>query len=295
MGVLTCDTWLRRTFAAALALLLLHGCAVPSPQARGTRTMEWATEQGWRSLVLPGRVFDIQAFVPGSLQRAQRLTVYIEGDGLAWLDRHTPSFAPTPVDPLGFRLAVADMGAGVVYIARPCQYTFGPSFKGCQQKYWGSHRFAPEVIESMNDAVEQLRRRYGASELVLVGYSGGAAVAALLATRRSDVAALVTVAGTLDTDLWARTQRVSPLQASLNPKDVASRLASLPQWHFVGQKDLVVPGSVLTSFLMGASGQDREPTRSPVIQVMPGFDHQCCWAAAWPELSRRFAGPAAGH
>lgn len=290
MGVLTRCTGLRRMLAAAFALLLLQGCAAPSPQARGASAIAWAAQQGWRPLVVPGHVFDIQAFVPRSLQRVQKLTVYIEGDGLAWIDRHTPSLAPTPVDPLGLRLAVADAAARSVYIARPCQYTLGSSFKGCQQKYWGSHRFAPEVIEAMNAAVEQLRKQYGASELVLVGYSGGAAVAALLAARRSDVVALVTVAGTLDTDLWARTQRVSPLQGSLDPKEVALQLASLPQWHFVGQKDRVVPVSVLTSFLGEASGRHVQSARSPVIQVAPGFDHWCCWAQAWPEMSRRFAG-----
>lgn len=279
----------------AATLALLNGCAAPSPEARSANAMAWASEQGWRSIVLPGQAFDIQAFVPGRLQGAQRLTVYIEGDGLAWLDRHTPSFAPTPVDPLGFRLAVADASAGAVYIARPCQYTHGLLFKGCHQKYWGTHRFAPEVIGAKDDAVEQLRGLYGASELVLVGYSGGAAVAALLAARRSDVVTLVTVAGTLDIELWTQKQRVSPLHGSLNPKDVSSHLASVPQWHFVGQKDDVVPGSVLTSFLSGASRQDRRGTRLPVVQVMPDFDHQCCWVQAWPELSRRFARPDARH
>jgi hypothetical protein len=290
VGFLTCHTRLRWLLAAALALL--NGCAVPSPQARSDSAMAWAVEQGWRPVVLPGPDFDIQAFVPGGLQRADRLTVYIEGDGLAWVDRHTPSFAPTPVDPLGFRLAVADATAGSVYLARPCQYTRGSSFKGCHPKYWGSHRFAPEVIAAMNAAVEQLRGRYGASELVLVGYSGGAAVAALLAARRRDVVALVTVAGTLDIELWTQQLRVSPLHGSLNPKDVSSQLTSVPQWHFVGQRDEVVPGGVLVSFLSGAPGQDtRRGARGPVVQVMPDFDHPCCWVQAWPELSRQFARP----
>lgn len=237
---------------------------------------------------LPGPVFDIQAFAPATLRATPELTVYIEGDGLAWLDRHTPSFAPTPVDPLGLRLAVADAGGAAVYLARPCQYTQGAAFKGCDHRYWGSHRFAPEVIGAMDLAVDQLKRAHGASRLVLVGYSGGAAVAALLAARRDDVAALVTVAGTLDTAVWTREQRLSPLLGSLNPRDVASQLARLPQWHFIGRQDRVMPESVLTSFIEAAAAQDRRGVPAPKVHAVPDFDHHCCWVRDWPALSLGF-------
>ncbi|MDR7093322.1 alpha/beta hydrolase [Hydrogenophaga laconesensis] len=246
-------------------------------------------------MLLSGPVFDLQAFVPARLQRASQLTVYIEGDGLAWVDRHTPSFAPTPIDPLALRLAVADAGARAVYLARPCQYTEGPAFKGCHPRYWGSHRFAPEVTGAMGLALDQLKREYGASSLVLVGYSGGAAVAALLAERRRDVVALVTVAGTLDSELWTQQQHLSPLHGSLNPKDMASRLARLPQWHFTGQRDRVVPDTVLKSFLGASTDQNPEAAPAPVVHVEPDFDHHCCWAKAWPALSRRFQTPETGR
>lgn len=251
--------------------------------------MSWAAERSWRPMLLPGHLFDIQAFVPDGLRSAHRLTVYIEGDGLAWLDRSTPSFAPTPADPVALHLAVADERAPSVYLARPCQFVQGAHFKGCHSPYWGGHRFAPEVIDAMDQALSQLQSTYGASRLVLVGYSGGAAVAALLAARRSDVEGLVTVAGTLDTQLWTELQRVPPLRGSLNPRDVASRLAYLPQWHFVGARDEVVPPSVLTSFLQAVP--QARVARTPLVETLPAFDHHCCWAAAWPELRRRFAQP----
>jgi hypothetical protein len=289
LGLLTCRFLLRWWLAATVALLA--GCALPSPEARSASTTAWAAQQGWQPLLLPGPIFDLQAFVPVGLQRAPRLTVYLEGDGLAWVDRHTPSFAPTPTDPVGLRLAVADAGARAVYLGRPCQYTQGAAFKTCHPRYWGSDRFAPEIMAAMDHAVEQLKRTYGASELVLVGYSGGAAVAALLAARREDVVALVTVAGPLDTELWTQQQRLSPLQGSLNPKDVAPRLRHLPQWHFVGEKDQVVPASGVMSFVQAAAGGDSASAREPIVQRIPDFDHSCCWVQAWPQLSRRFAFP----
>jgi dienelactone hydrolase len=295
LGFLTCGfkwRWGPLLAVLATASALLNGCAAPSPQERSARAVAWAAGQGWQARVLPGPDFDIQAFVPIALQAAQRLTVYIEGDGLAWVDRQTPSFAPTPSDPTGLRLAVADAGGRSVYLGRPCQYTQGPAFEGCHPRYWGSHRFAPEVIAAMDHAVEQLRRAYGASELVLVGYSGGAAVAALLASSRTDVMALVTVAGTLDTWRWTQQQNLSPLQGSLNPKDAAPRLRQLPQWHFAGERDEVVPNGVLASFLQGLSDRREADTPGPMVEMVPDFDHHCCWAQAWPALSRRFALPA---
>jgi hypothetical protein len=294
LGVLTLHArkgGLQRLRAVGLALLaaLLQACAATgTPESRAAQAMVLAAAQGWQPRTLTGPEFDIVAFVPGRLTAARRLTVYIEGDGLSWVNRHTPSFAPTPADPLALRLAMADPSGQAVYLARPCQYTQGASFRNCHPRYWGSHRFAPQVIGAMDQALSQLQHASGATELVLVGYSGGAAVAALVAARRRDVVAWVSVAGTLDTDAWTRGQRLAPLTGSLNPSAVAAQLRSMPQWHFVGERDSVVPPSVLEGFLQAQAG----PVPGPVqVQVVEGFDHQCCWVREWPRLSQAFSHP----
>jgi hypothetical protein len=66
------------------------------------------------------------------------------------------------------------------------------------------------VISASNQAVDALKQRYGAQEIVLVGYSGGGAVAALVAARRTDVVRLVTVAGNLDHLAWTHLHSVPP-------------------------------------------------------------------------------------
>lgn len=289
LGFLCRRRWPVAAALTAIAALLAACGTVPSAEQRSEQISNWAMDQDWQPWLLPGDRFDLMAFVPRDLGRVERLTVYIEGDGLAWLDRYTPALAPTPSDPVALRLAMTDAGAQAVYLARPCQYTSGPSFKGCNSRYWGSHRFAPEVVDAMNRAVDDLLRAHGASRLVLVGYSGGAAVAALLAERRQDVDALVTVAGVLDADGWTRQQRVSPLHGSLDPLLVSAPLADLPQWHFVGGQDRTVPGGLLARFLATASGQKSKA----VVHVEPSFDHGCCWPQAWPVLSRAFAACAA--
>lgn len=270
----------------ALALTwCLSACALPTAEERGLRVEAVAAAQGWLPMTLKGRDFDLRAFAPPHRTPLRRLHVYIEGDGLAWVDRHTPSFAPTPLDPLALRLAMADASGSAVYLARPCQSVQGPSFRHCHPRHWTSHRFAPELIDAMDQALDQLVTAFGSHELVLIGYSGGGAMAALLAARRNDVAALVSVAGVLDTTTWAAETRTDELTGSLNPAAFAQRLRDLPQWHFAGERDTVVPARVLDAFL-AAQGHGRDLPPTTQRRDLPGFDHSCCWVQAWPGLSR---------
>ena len=96
---------------------------------------------------------------------------------------------------------------------------------------WTGGRFSKSIIESTDQVIDALKRSSGATRLVLVGYSGGAAVAALVASQRQDVDALVTVAGNLDTNAWVRHHRISPLVGSMNPLDQASELKEMIQIH----------------------------------------------------------------
>ena len=131
----------------------------------------------------------------------------------------------------------------------------------------------------MSEAIDHLKVRAGATSVVLVGYSGGGAMAALIAARRTDVVAMVTVAGNLDVAGWTAWHRISPLKTSLDPSDFIRELSPIPQWHFTGADDAVVPSSLVRSFV------DRFPDRSnaQIVEVR-GFDHRCCWADAWPRL-----------
>jgi pimeloyl-ACP methyl ester carboxylesterase len=120
--------------------------------------------------------------------------------------------------------------------------------------------------------------------VVLVGYSGGGAVAALVAARRDDVARLITVAANLDHAAWTTHHRLAPLRGSLNPADLAQRLEVLPQVHLAGAKDRVVPPAIAESYL----GRMDDRSRARLV-VVEGADHDCCWVAAWPDLLRRHA------
>lgn len=269
-----------RHLCALLASWALTGCAqLPSPQERRAVADELALKQGWQAELIAAEPFALVAYLPGLVAKADTLTVYIEGDGLAWLNGATPSSDPTPRQPLALKLALAQAAGNAAYLARPCQFRAESETTHCSQTYWTNKRFAPEVIAATDTAVDVLKARFGASYIQLVGYSGGGAVAALVAARRHDVVLLVTVAGNLDTQAWTRLHRISPLTGSLNPADARAQLSQIRQVHFSGQSDQVVPPAMAEAFAAGFSLAQR-----PDVRIMKSYDHSCCWADNWTFL-----------
>jgi hypothetical protein len=266
------------------ATLVLAGCA--DVRVESDRL---AAVNGWQRADFAAGTFTLRGYERFDRPGADDVAVYIESDGLSWIDRHTLSSDPTPLGPMVLELAIADPSPNRVYIGRPCQYLGERALEACSPVYWSSGRFAPEVVASVDAAVDEAKRRSGAKRVILFGYSGGGAIAALVATRRTDVALLVTVAGTLDHTRWTSDDGVSSLSRSLNPADEARRLQSLRQVHFVGAKDDAVPPVVVESYLARMS--DR--SRATLVRV-PGYGHECCWQENWRTLLARYvyvAGP----
>lgn len=258
-----------------LMALALTGCTV-SRHAEAPRLAQGA---GWDWRILPAGPFDL-AVASSRRGGGDTLTAYIEGDGLAYVRPHQPALDPTPTDPVALRLALADPGmAPVAWIARPCQYTLPEHGRGCHSAAWRDRRYAPEVLDSISAALDALKQASGARRLVLVGYSGGGALAVLLAARRGDVTRIVTVAADLDLAYWLRRDALSPLTGSLDPADAAPRVKDIPQVHFAGSDDRVVGSDVTRAYLA------RLPPGAPARLIeIPGFTHACCWARDWPSL-----------
>jgi hypothetical protein len=267
-----------RAFLAAFALLsllgALTGCAALDPDAHANALAEPAHLH--RQLVDTGP-FVLTAFSRISQPR-KPLRVYIEGDGAAWLSRTEPALDPTPHEAMGLALAAKDRSPNVVYLARPCQFTPMAMNRRCAIPYWTGKRFAADVIESMNAAVSHFTALAPGQPVELVGYSGGGAVAVLIAARRTDVVSIRTVAGNLDDEFVNRLHDVSPMPESENAIDFASRVASIAQVHFSGAKDDVVPPAVAQRFV-NATG-----TRCAQALTVPGLAHDSDWSRRWAAL-----------
>jgi len=221
--------------------------------------------------------FVLYSMAPAHWVKEAPLTVYVEGDGLAWLHNNTLSDDPTPRDPIALRLAARDGSANVIYVARPCQYVKGASRRNCQPAYWSTARYHPSVVAALNAVVDRYKALSGASGVRLYGFSGGGALALLAAARRSDVVEVVTVAAVLDTDAWTRMLGDSPLSESLNPANFAQALAHIPQRHYQGAEDQMVPAAVAQSYLARFPADSR-----PRVEFIAGQGHDCCWADIWP-------------
>ena len=264
------------------------GClTVPSSEERVSTADRIAREAGFRKTQVRTAPFLLTAYAkiqsPG-----QPVHIYIEGDGYAWVTRSRVSGDPTPRRPLALELAAGDPAPNVVYLARPCQYTPMEMNLSCEDEaYWTAKRFSEEVVSSMDQAADYFvlgppgqRADVKSPGIHLIGYSGGGTVAALLAARRQDVKSLRTVAGNLDPAGFNEFHEVSPMEeGSLDPMEVAEKLRSLPQYHFSGTEDRIVPPILAENFA-------KRSGNASCVHVMEvnGADHVNGWTEAWPRL-----------
>lgn len=266
------------TALAAALLALLCACA-----ARRDLPVELARAGGFVAQRHETSAFVLHGWLrPARNPGVDTLCVYIEGDGLAYLRPGRPSDDPTPTDPVALRLALADSWPGpVLYLARPCQYVQGGVARGCGVADWTTGRFSVRAVQALDEAVSRAKAATGARRVALHGYSGGGAMAALLAEGRPDVTFLATVAGNLDHALWTRLHGDAPLSGSLNPVDRAEATRALPQLHVLGGSDTVISSALLDSW------SARLPGARLTRVVLPGVGHAGPWESAWPELLRR--------
>ncbi|HBN9857403.1 MULTISPECIES: alpha/beta hydrolase [Pseudomonas] len=256
-----------RTLLALLVGVLLAGCQSPREALQ-----QLADERGRQLEILPGQPFPLAMLPPQSATKVTRLRVYLEGDGHAWATATQPSLDPSPHNLLVARLAVDDPTPNA-YLARPCQFVMVPS---CEPALWTNRRFSQEVVTNLSQTLDQLKQRYGNREFELVGYSGGAALALLLAAQRDDITQVQTLAGNLSPRLWAQMKGLSPLDGSLDPLDYRDRLASIPQRHLEGDADNVIPASLAKAYL-----ERLPPYACSQVVISPATDHQQGWENAW--------------
>ncbi|MCK9196785.1 MAG: hypothetical protein M0P16_07350 [Syntrophales bacterium] len=260
-----------------VAVFFLYGCVTGATTDRTALVDRISREGKLEKSSLKTSSFTLTAYSRAS-RPGGTLNLYIEGDGSAWIIPAWRSLDPSPRNPLVLEMAALDPAANVAYLARPGQYP-APDSSRVDPAYWSDKRFAPEVIAAMNEAIDSLKAITGAGKINLVGYSGGAAIAVLITTRRSDIISLRTVAGNLDPEAVNRFHHVSPLTGSLNPMDVADKLKGLPQRHFIGPKDTVIPSFIASSFVKRAGSPD-----GLEITVVKGASHSKGWREQWKLL-----------
>lgn len=258
--------------AAAGVLFAFVACRDMTADATHT-----AARSGLRPALVQGEDFRHEMFL-NAATAGRPLYIFIEGDGLPWRNNGTRvSDNPTPHHPLALQLA-ARTPRSVMYLGRPC-YFLARSDAACSPRVWTSGRYSAQVAASMAAVINRYAAAQHVSGVVLLGYSGGGALAVLIAPLVPSTLAVVTIAADLDIDAWARLHGYTPLAESLNPAAQPPLAAPIQEWHLVGDRDSVVPPHINDRYL--------ERLDASHVWHFAAFDHVCCWAEQWPDTFKR--------
>ncbi len=238
----------------ALLILLLCGCA---GQTNAPLELAWLESLTGKYTI---------AFWQRNTDASSPIHIYIEGDGHSFDGHGRPTDDPTPRGTLVRDLAARDTSPNVAYLARPCQFIMSPA---CTVHDWTDGRFSAAIIDEISDIVRHIAM---ARPIVLIGYSGGAYVAAQIISRNPDLNVIqwVTVAGVLNHSDWTDYFGDAPLTRSLS----LSELPRLPARHYVAAHDSVVPAAL-----------SRKWGGAENIIVIPGARHD-----KFPDLKIEFDG-----
>ncbi|HLZ99994.1 MAG TPA: dienelactone hydrolase family protein [Steroidobacteraceae bacterium] len=235
-------------------------------------------DPGYSASTVQGLNFAHAVVVPAGQHSAPTLWVFLEGDGQPWVDggrRIAPD--PSPKIPLAFDLFTASP-VPRAYLGRPCYFRHAND-AGCDPSLWTSARYGKAAVASMAAVLQTLIRDNSTRRVILVGYSGGGAIAYLVAPQIPQVAAVVTISGNLDIDAWTRKHGFLPLSESDNPATAPSLDRRITQIAIIGGRDVNVPQSSLREFL------DRQ--RPQELWIYDDHDHACCWRRDWPSILLR--------
>lgn len=233
-----------------------------------------ASDNDFKRLVFKSERHQHLVYANNPRRDSTTLHVYLEGDGSPWLRKNIVSADPTPKNPLALFLMTQDESPSI-YLGRPCYYGM-PQSSNCSALLWTHERYSPEVVSSMANVLEQYLSNHPYENITFIGYSGGGALAMLLAERVARTQAVITIAANLDIDAWATSHNYSPLQGSLNPALRPPLVDSIKQIHFAGAKDDNVNPAVIAS----VARQQKVST----LVIYDDFDHICCWVENWREI-----------
>lgn len=173
--------------------------------------------------------------------KTQPIRIYIEGDGHAFNYAGLPTSNPTPKGTFLRKIAFNDPNPNVVYLARPCQYVQDSM---CSKIDWTTGRFSQKIVDSMSMAIKSVASN---RKVILIGYSGGALLSGLVMTQNPqlNIQKWITIAGVLNHTKWTDVLHLPHLTQSMD----LDALPQVPQTHYIGDKDTIVPKELMQSIV----------------------------------------------
>ncbi len=243
-----------------------------SLETRANLALEISRKGNFKNFVFNAKNYQIFS-AQRLINKNQIINIYIEGDGRSWIDRDTISSNPTPVVPFALNLANLDTDNNVIYLARPCQYAFNQK---CNESVWTSHQFSKSVLMSYMEVLDTIKEQNNNDKFNLIAYSGGATIALMLGANREDIHSIRTIAGNLNHNELSRITKTSPLTNSIAAKEFIFKTEKIPQIHYYGGKDKVIPEKIYLDF------SDNFVKKNCInIRKIDSLDHYMGWDSFW--------------
>jgi len=258
-------------FLAGFVVVGLSACI--SPQAQIDRL---AREGLLVREVVSGSPFRHVVYRPLTPRVGSVLHVYLEGDGTPYVGRTQITSDPTSRTAVALKLMLEDPGP-TLYLGRPCYLGLAHE-PPCDASYWTLRRFSPDVVQSLAIVLNLELARSGLRRITIIGHSGGATLAILIADRVPAVDRVITIAGNLDVAGWAQLHGYAPLTGSLDPLTSAPHRSDVTLLHLAGAADRNIPATMIQGAAQRLGGR---------VIVIPRYDHLCCWVAYWPFFLRQ--------
>jgi pimeloyl-ACP methyl ester carboxylesterase len=257
----------RKLLTAAFISLVISACSTPPSSVFQRQSVNLGLTES--SIDTP--LFELAVFDNGKQSANSELHVYLEGDGIPFIQNRFINIDPTSTKATTLALISQD-DAHSILVGRPCYH--GKFSASCSDnKWWTSHRYSTEVVEAIAGAINAYNQN--GDKVVLIGFSGGGALAMLMADKINGLKKLVTINANLDIDAWTNYHSYTPLSGSLNPIKSSIENQDIRQLHLLGERDKNVPHSHWADKIKG--------NNSSVLSY-PNFGHHCCWSSAWPQI-----------
>ena len=251
-------------FVFKCVVLMLSGCVLPA--------YHLLEDAGQPYQIVSSFKFKHLLAVNSHIDIHKPVIVFIEGDGHPWRRHNRVAFEPTPDKPLLLEWFLeADFPA--IYLGRPCYFELND--QQCSP-YWYTHgRYSETVVKSL---VQVLSENVTGKNIVLVGHSGGATLAVLMADMLGEVEAVVTIAGNLQVNAWSDYHHYSKLQGSMDPMFSKLLPEHIRQIHLYSPFDKVIQAEWIKSF--------SEKQMNSRLLELPVQGHDKGWKEFYPMFKK---------
>ncbi len=263
--------WFIQLSLSVVVAVMLSSCSAPH------QTFEAAAEQsGLEQRYISTSLFSHKVFY-NHRPASNEVHVYFAGDGTPWLNGKIPATDPTPRHSIALKLMHKERTAAYL-LGRPCYHGLH-LLPECSDLLWTSGRYSQAVVESMYWALTDIMENFPATTpIVLIGYSGGATLASLVAhfnqsENRLNIRKIISIAGNQDINAWADYHNVPRLKESLDPMQQPGLPTRVESLFFTGREDRVV--------LPEHSKAYAQRQLNSRFVVFDDFDHNCCWDTIW--------------